>query len=438
MIKMVIISIGFLFWVLNSANASTPIIGEFETSNPETISGWACINGNSRRLHVHVWSDLNEFIGGTQTNMVRENPWPWFCGGNQFVQWQIQIPKNFWDGKTRKLHAYGFDADGSGEVSELSASPKIVAMPNNSSAFYKEILDQRRHLGVLANIDEKILTLDQTQNYDFFLTLNNINPWGTQLGDKKSIQGDKSALTSNMIHVNTASEYSWYQRGPVDQVGATFAQLQGVKVGMYIDTSKQPIYSHSTNIAAAGWFSQPYRLSLNGNKLHVTFELAIPTATSDLTSPNDVAVSIMGLVLNIADKNDSANKWFYYTAYLYDPRGSGDTYEIIDVTTGKHIIGHAIRSSVSKYGSIGPSSAEFSSMPYSDWRHFHWTLDRDQLQNVLNFIKKTIPANGYSDNPDDYVITGWNIGPESNNSTDGIRYSTIGVGLRNVQMYVAP
>jgi hypothetical protein len=421
------------------AESAVPIIGEFETSNPEKITGWACINGISRNLHVHAWSDDGDFIGGTIANGFRGQPWSHFCGDSEYTHWSIPIPKNLWDGKTKNIRAFAIDIEGGGDKMEISGSPKIISMPSGQSQVYRKILDQSEHIGNWANIDEKIRTLDQPQNSDFFLTINYLNPWGSQAADKASISGNKIGYTSHYFQVNTPSEYQRYQRGPIDTQGATFAQLQGVKAGMYIDTSKQPTYEPAVNIAAAGWFGNPVN-SFSGNmRLNVTFEAAIPVSTYDyLTDPSDVAVSYLGLVLNFGNKNNPNAQWFYYSAFMHDPRGTEDIYASPDGYTGKPIVGHPFSSIAQRYGSMGPRSMVFTRSSFSDFKYYHWTISRHQFQNVLNDLIKRYPGMNYSANPDDYVLTGWNLGPESVRSRNGGRHTNIGVGVRNIQIFTTP
>ncbi|OWG18388.1 hypothetical protein KDK82_1867 [Delftia sp. K82] len=414
-------------FLVGNLQAAVPIIGEFETSNPDHISGWACINGNPRNVHVHVYSGNGEFIGGTVANSYRPMPWANFCGNNSYVQWNITIPRSFWNGTTRELRAYAIDADGTGDVSELRSSPKIVTFPSSPGNYYNSIFDHRNGLATSSNIDQFITTLDQPVPNGYYISMNYLNPFGSQSADKTPISGDKYQITSNLIYTNSPAEYSQFQRGLADVPGATFAQAQGVNNGMYLDTSKQPTVTGSANINFGERFNQPLQIFQNGSKLITSFEAAIPVSTFDAANS---AIGAVGFAYEFVDKNNPS-KWFYYSQYMYDPRGFTDTYSFADSGyTDMPIVGQKFTSATSQFGTLGPQSMTFTHLTFSDFRHYQWSLDINQFQNVLNAID---PAYNFSKTPSDYVVRAWGTGPEASQRNG--KNSSIGFGIRNIQIY---
>jgi hypothetical protein len=430
---------------------SANILGQHETANPVSTTGWGCVWNTSQQIHVHFWSDAGEFLGGTIAQQYRGAPWAWFCGNNSYIKFEMNFPTNFNDGKSRLVYAYAIAPDQT--VKLLDGSPKRVNFPTSNKTT-SIVFDQKSNIVDYYNVNSLLVATERGCS-DFCISVNHLPYTANTPTTLYSVYANLGATTGFTPYVNAASEFGIYQKGPTASPSGTAIQAQGAEIGIYLNgADKQPDpTTANANIAAIKKFSpvQPY--STGTGELVVNFEAKIQSSQSDYTNDGDNNVAAMGFSYgalrfqrkedyNLSDA-DPTKRWFFYGLNIYEPRPySVNTIEeiVIDQITGKKIVSSKFMPGTT-YGHLGNGSSNFSTSTWPNtYRFFEWRISRIEFEKILTDIKNGItdPTKkaAWSTNPNDYSVYHFDVGAEISQPTYRSTKAKIGMSVRNIQIRV--
>jgi hypothetical protein len=418
------------------------ILGQHETANPYSTSGWLCDqSAPGGMLGVHFWSDKNEFMGGTLTTQQRGAPWSWFCGNNTSLQFDFKFPTQFMDGTSRLVSAYGIAVDGTSKL--LLGSPKRINFPESGKNI-NIVFDHKNVLASHENIDSIIGTLSDEVSCrnKFCVGINYLNHVPST-ADEAHIKYDASRNTGFSPLVNSVEYTQMFQRGPVDIDGGSVVQAQGVEYGIYLDTSKQYETGDDVNISVNNRFQNNAQSPFANNgtgELIYGFEAQVTKSISHNITTAQPSIGFAYGVLRFRNKFKH-NDWFYYQAMIFDPRMSASypkTEAFLDTISGYPIIKTVLNSSVGaqKFSSIGKFSAETTGATWNNYRHFELRITYDQFETQLRSINSLLNGSyEISLNPADYEVYFFDIGPEIHHEA-GTPDAAIGMKVRNLQLRI--
>jgi len=401
--------------------AAAPPTGWHDLANRDYTSGWVCDADNyNLPVVIHFYIEGGVFIGSAIASQYRSDlVSAGVCGGNGYHGFTFYLPSSLKDGKTHTIYAYALDINSSGGLTGgpnplLGGAPISVFFPAPPAETYFS----QPYISA-SQVDATIIgEISPPAWNQYFIRM---GAMGAQAGS--------ATVTWNVGQYTGFSASSAYQRGPINNPGATAVQALDNVVGIWINSGSVPYSGRVIPITPAYWWppsAGPQPWVIPGAELSFSFELQAPYAARQ--GAGQVYADAYFLF------QDSAGNSFWYGAHVFDlrPPFTGALL-FLDPVTELPVLSSSLLSG-SSYLHLGPGSNAFQQQTWTGYRYFDFRISRTEFENALNRVREDYPS--YSNDPADYRIAHINFNPEvaPRGNTGGAGEGQIGMSVRYIQV----
>jgi hypothetical protein len=179
------------------------------------------------------------------------------------------------------------------------------------------------------------------------------------------------------------------QQGVAPWTGVQLTQ-SGVWGAAINTTGADPAMEHlTTTTIESGWYgrgidpSKCAAVFADGGSLSVEFDLKVPSAFK-LSAANSCAVYVsMSVYLKSMPVNSSDSRFVWYSTNVFDFERNHVDNLFIDKSSDKLIVSSVIKPG-SRYISAARTSSLSSNQTWSDWKHFSYTIDAEQVERGIS------------------------------------------------------
>lgn len=440
------VSLATLCATVGMAQAAVPD-GYFDSAGSGKATGWACDRDRfSSPLWIHFYEG-STYVGSTLSDRTRGDLVA-VCGGTTGHGFEWVLPPALRDGRSHTLSAFALDVRADGSF----GSDGNPALRGGPKTFVEGA--PTTPLAVLAEQPTNI----NASSVDSFvfgeLSLGEL-PWNrlvVRTNTTRTLTATGSDLSGQTgFQPGDWHERASYQRAVNSNPGASAVQARNGELGLWINANSNPHAAPVVPITPAIWWdvpSAPRPFQTAGRELSYRFEAKIPTATR-----TGSAQSYAGLAMMFRDRTTGDSLW--YTAAFFDLRPRVGEYVHFDGpypgSTNLAILLSELAPGT-RWGHMGPGSAEFKSTPFSGYQVFDYRISEAEfraglaaLRSKANEYCTSHPSGdacrqlgkyrGLSNNPADYAITNINMNPEVYAPTSSDN-GTLGMSLRNLKVSV--
>ena len=276
-----------------------------------------------------------------------------------------------------------------GAVFTLTAA---IAIGSASAAGTTNLFEQPLESGIANNLFVAHVTKAGMPKGVFDLVALQPNPHNSN-GQLVPTQWDAGSKTGFV-----PSSLSTAQRGFVNSVGTSTAQMEGDTVGAYINSkdlpttqSNQLMMISPQYIFPAGVTPVPFGSA--ASVLNGEMDLQIPTAVG-----KDTYISAD---LSFLDPNGL--RVSYSVNLFHNGVRSFVVSTVFDAAENIYILDAPLNTS-QEFLSLAKGSVPATGTPWVGWHHFQWTIDQTQFITALKYLAEKYPGRITSTDPTQYVL----------------------------------